>query len=148
MRDRLSGPITFRNNPPLQITGGAAYRRVIAQGIAELYFTLAIRDLRLRERPSLSRIASYRLPAYPALSPLASPAPPGTRVNGLIPARTQMAVAHLRHHCPGNAQKLVVPWEAAAGTSRNAIAEPPCAAPPRLWEGSAISRWPWRSNPE
>ena len=57
----------------------------------------ATRDLRLRERPSLSRIASYRLPAYPALSPLASPAPPGTRVNGLTPARTQMAVAHLRH---------------------------------------------------
>ena len=40
-----------------------------------------------------------------------------------------------------------VPWEAAAGTSRNAIAEPLCMVLPRLGGGSATSRWPWRSDP-
>ena len=47
---------------------------------------------------------------------------------------------------PWHAQKAV-PWEAAAGTSRNAIAEPLCMVLPRLGGGSATSRWPWRSDP-
>ena len=47
---------------------------------------------------------------------------------------------------PWHAQHAV-PWEAAAGTSRNAIAAPLCMVLPRLGGGSATSRWPWRSDP-
>ena len=48
-----------------------------------------------------------------------------------------------KHPLPWHAQNAV-PWEAAAGTSRNAIAEPLCMVLPRLGGGSATSRWPWR----